>query len=311
MDDDALLSGKAVAVTGAGAGLGRGYARYLASHGADVVVNDVDGQRVDAVVEQITAAGGSGTAHVGSVAKVEDAQGLVETCVERFGRMDALVNNAGIYYHTAPWEDRPENYVPVIEINVLGTMHCGIAFMNHLRHAEQGGSIVNIVSGAQCGLKEQAVYSASKGAVASLTYSWAADLQGTGIRVNAVSPIGRSGTEDPSAPSEPRDDEDPILLARRNASKDPILVAPIVAYLVSDSSQDVTGQVFRMNPPELSVMAHPGFFTESVRVGDWDAASIQRVVDDELRQWFLPVGGVLGITGESGQLLAPSQTLRG
>jgi NAD(P)-dependent dehydrogenase (short-subunit alcohol dehydrogenase family) len=304
VNDDAALTGKVIAVTGAGAGLGRAYAHYMAGLGGQIVVNDVDESRANAAVERIEKAGGTATAHVGSVAVVADAEGLVQSCLRTYGRMDGLVNNAGIYYHAKPWEDRPERYVPVIEINVLGTIHCGIAFMSHLRDVGQPGSIVNIVSGAQCGLPEMAVYSASKGAVASLTYSWAADLASSNIRVNAVSPIGRSGTGDDSAASTPSD-ESPEVAARHRALKDPVLVAPLVAYLVSDYSSGVTGQVFRLNPPELAMMSHPGFFAGSVRSADWDVTSIHRAVDQELKQWFLPVGGVLSITGESGRLFSP------
>jgi NAD(P)-dependent dehydrogenase (short-subunit alcohol dehydrogenase family) len=286
---DKPLGGKAVVVTGAGAGLGRAYAVYLAGLGCKVVVNDVDDQRAALVAEEITISGGSGIAHVGSVTEVNVAQGLISLCVEEYGRIDGLVNNAGIYYHSAPWDDRPEMYARLIEINVLGTMHCGVALMTHLRNLRQEGVIVNVVSGSQCGLREMAAYSASKGAVASLTYSWAADAASSDIRVNAVSPIGRSGTGD---------------------VRDPALVAPLIAYLLSDDARGVTGQVFRMNPPELSVMSHPGFYEASVRVGEWDIASINRVINEELSAWFQPVGGVLCIAGESGRLLKPSEVVR-
>jgi NAD(P)-dependent dehydrogenase (short-subunit alcohol dehydrogenase family) len=288
MMKDRPLEAKAVVVTGAGSGLGRAYAMYLAALGCKVVVNDVDDRRAALVRDEISNSGGAAVARVGSVTEVDVAQDLVSSCVDEFGRMDSLVNNAGIYYHRAPWDDPPEMYTRLIEINVLGTMHCGIAFMNHCRSLGQEGVIVNVVSGSQCGLREMGAYSASKGAVASLTYSWAADSASSNIRVNAVSPIGRSGTGD---------------------VRNPTLVAPLIAYLVSDDSRGVTGQVFRMNPPELSIMSHPGFYEKSVRVGDWDIASISRVVRDELSGWFQPVGGVLCITGESGRLLGPSQVV--
>jgi NAD(P)-dependent dehydrogenase (short-subunit alcohol dehydrogenase family) len=304
VDNEAPLTGKAIAVTGGGAGLGRAYAEYLAGLGGQVVVNDIDERRATIAVQRITNSGGSAVAYAGSIADVEKARGLIQTCVNNYGRVDGLVNNAGIYYHTAPWEDPPERYVPLIEVNLLGTIHCGIAFMAHLRRVGRPGAIVNIVSGSQCGLSEMAAYSASKGAVASLTYSWAADLASSNIRVNAVSPIGRSGTDD-EGPANEQPGVNPDVLARQRALKEPALVAPLVAYLLSDYSRDVTGQVFRMNPPELSVMSHPGFFAESTRAGDWDVPGISRVVDDELHRWFQPVGGVLSISGESARLLSP------
>lgn len=288
MAEESLLADKAVVVTGAGAGLGRAYAQYLAGLGALVVANDVDGARIARVKESIDAAGGSCVVHVGSVADRQMAEDLIDTCVQAHGQVDGLVNNAGIYYISDPWDDREDDHRRVIDVNVLGTMHCGIAFMRQLRDAGRPGAIVNVSSGAQCGMRGQAVYSASKGAVASLTYSWAADLASEGIRVNAISPIGRPGTG---------------YEATRPFHKDPLLVAPLVAYLVSDHSAGVTGQVFRLNAPEFGLMSHPGLFEKSVRRADWDVPTISSAVVGDLEQWFQTVGGVLCIDGESARLV--------
>jgi NAD(P)-dependent dehydrogenase (short-subunit alcohol dehydrogenase family) len=289
MAEGRVLDRKVIVVTGAGAGLGRAYAEYLAEQGATVVVNDIDAERAERVRERIEAAGGVGVVHVGSVTDFRAADDLVALAVEAYGHVDGLVNNAGVYYRVEPWADSVDRYRRVIEVNVLGSINAGIAFMTQLRRVGRPGAIVSITSGAQCGHPRMAAYSASKGAVASLTYSWAADLEPSGIRVNAVAPVGRPGTAERSSRPEP---------VHR---MDPRLAAPLVAYLVSDHSAAVTGQVFRITAPELAVMSHPGVFESSIRTADWDVASIDEVVGRELNRWFQPVGGVLGV--ESARLV--------
>src|SRR4051812_40198773 len=109
-----VLAGKRVIVTGAGRGLGESYARHAAAHGASVVVNDVDLDEAQRVVDAITAVGGQAVASGHSVASADDASALVALCCERFGGIDGLVNNAGVYHEARPWDERPERLRAIV-----------------------------------------------------------------------------------------------------------------------------------------------------------------------------------------------------
>nr|BFE60723.1 SDR family oxidoreductase [Dactylosporangium thailandense] len=244
------LAGKAVVVTGAGRGLGAAYARLAAAEGAAVVVNDVDADLAGAVVEEIRGAGGRAAPFVGSVADWDRAGELVTACVEEFGAIDGLVNNAGIFRLADPREQDPAEFRAVLEVNVLGTAYCGLHAIRAM--LQRGtGSIVNVTSGSHAGSAAMGAYGASKGAVASLTYCWATDLAGTGVRVNAVSP---------NAHTRMADAYEAYLGAAaqgQNVAKSPALNAPAVVYLLADASSALHGQVVRIDGDELSMVAHP------------------------------------------------------
>ena len=116
---------------------------------------------------------------------------IVQTALTTFGRLDGLVNNAGLFYLADPREDDPKSIEDMVHVNLLGTMFCGQHAIRYMA-AHGGGSIVNDTSGAQSGMRHRGTYGATKGATASLTYSWSLDLAEYGIRVNAISPIART-----------------------------------------------------------------------------------------------------------------------
>ncbi|MER7008684.1 SDR family oxidoreductase [Dactylosporangium sp. NPDC000555] len=245
-----FLDGKAVVVTGAGRGLGAAYARLAAAEGAAVVVNDVDADLAGAVVAEIRAAGGRAEAAAGSVATWEGAGAIIGACVDAFGAVDGLVNNAGIFGLAHPSEQDPADFRAILEVNVLGSAYCGLHAIRAML-PRGTGSIVNVTSGAHAGSAAMGAYGASKGAVASLTYCWAADLEGTGVRVNAVSPNAHTRMADVY--------EAYLGDAARgqNVDKSPDRNAPAVVYLLSDASAGLHGQVVRLDGDELSMMAHP------------------------------------------------------
>ena len=158
-----VLEGKAVIVTGAGRGLGRAYAMAMAAEGARVLVNDIDVEEAEGVAREIREAGGEAAADGGSVARWDEARGVVEHCVEEYGGLDVLVNNAGLYRVAPIWEATEEELDAIIAVNVKGVFAMG-------RHAAEAmipqrrGCILNVTSGAQAGLEGRSIYSASKGA---------------------------------------------------------------------------------------------------------------------------------------------------
>src|SRR4051812_42142569 len=261
------LDGKAVLVTGAGRGLGAAYARLAAAEGAAVVVNDVEADLAGEVVAAIRAAGGRAEAAVGSVADWDSAGAIVGACVEAFGAIDGLVNNAGIFRLADPTEQDPAEFRAVLEVNVLGTAYCGLHAIRAM--LERGhGSIVNVTSGSHAGSAAMGAYGASKGAVASLTYCWAADLAGTGVRVNAVSP---------NAHTRMADTYEAYLGAAaqgQNVHKSPVQNAPAVVYLLSDASTALHGQVVRIDGDELSMIAHPTVQGHGTLNPAWTVSSV-------------------------------------
>jgi len=257
------LTGRCAVVTGAGKGLGAAYAKNLAAAGAAVVVNDIDLASAAAVVETIGREGGSAVIDGNSVTTWESSGAIVQTALDAFGRLDGLVNNAGVFYLADPREEDPAWIEEMVHVNLLGTMYCGQHAIRHMT-AHGGGSIVNDTSGAQSGMRHRGTYGATKGATASLTYSWAMDLAGSGIRVNAISPIARTAMVDYGK-------------ARGESGTDipPEHVAPLVAFLLSDDAAGVTGHVIRLEGPQLSLLSRPGARRTTEENPTWDQDSLR------------------------------------
>ncbi|MGI5502833.1 SDR family NAD(P)-dependent oxidoreductase [Lentzea sp. CA-135723] len=292
-----ILDGKAVVITGAGRGLGEAYAMHAALAGASVVVNDNDADLAERVAEHIREFGGQAVASNHTVADPSEAAKIVDLCLDEFGRVDGLVNNAGLNYETAPWEDDPETIRQVVEVNVLGVIYTGIAAMRAMR-ASGGGSIINISSGASFGQRKLATYSATKGAVASLSYSWALDLEAEGIRVNAVCPVAHTRMVWKSERS----------LRAIPADRTPGKVAPLVLFLLSDRAEGITGQVIRCNGRQLHIVGQPYFKQPILESDNWDTASVERAFTGVLQAHLEPYGLEKRMPPRLRALVEPSQT---
>ena len=278
------LAGSAVVMTGAGRGIGAACARYAARVGAQVVVNDIDADVVEAVVADIVASGETAVGHVADVSSWDDAAGLIQRCVEEFGALDGLFNNAGIVRLARPDELDEQALRRVIEVNLLGNAFCGVhAIRAMLRQGH--GSLVNVTSGSQAGWPLMSAYGASKGGVASLTYCWAMDLAGTGIRVNAVSPVGVTRLRERFA-----EYLGPAYQPKPGPS--PEDNAPAVAYLLSSRSAPLTGQVVRIDGPRLSLMTHPEVLEPVVRCDRWTYDAVARAFADQLNDRAVPLGPI-------------------
>jgi NAD(P)-dependent dehydrogenase (short-subunit alcohol dehydrogenase family) len=292
-----MLEGKVVIVTGGGSGLGRAYAQLAGRLGASVVVGDIDAERAAMTAGEIEADGGSATGVAVDVASWEASHELVEASVKRYGRLDGLVNNAGIMRPGRADELTGEDMHALLAVNVLGTAACSVHAARHMVAAGRG-SIINVTSGAHVGLTGMAGYGASKGAVASLTYCWAADLQGTGVRVNAVSPWASTAMLDVQA----------AYLRESGITRDvkgyPAEAnAPMVCYLLSDASAHVHGQIVRFDRGRLSLMAHPTVLVGSVQHEEWSVDDVAAAFRGQLDRLLQP----LGIAKSHGALPAKSQ----
>lgn len=275
----AALAGKAVVITGAGGGLGAAYARLAAALGAAVVVNDVDAAAARATADAIRRAGGNAIAEPGDVSVWDFAENLVESCVKDFGTITGFVSNAGIL-RPALLDDLSEaDLRRMIEVNLIGTAAGARAAAMRLKAIGRGGSIVNVASGAQAGDVALGGYAATKGAVASLTYSWAMELRGSGIRMNAVSPLADTAMAGQNA----------HLMALQAAHRQVAYAslppaeanAPVVAYLLSDAAAAITGQVVRIANRQLSLVSHP-MIAAPVLEDDWTFDKVAAAFDREL-----------------------------
>lgn len=274
-----LLKGKAVVVTGAGRGLGEAFAVHAARAGASVVVNDVEGDLVEVVAKQIKGEGGRAVASFQSVRDPDQASAIVERCVAEFGRIDGLVNNAGLHYEALPWEEDVAAARELIEVNVLGTVYCGVVAARLMRR-QGAGSIVNIASSSLLGQRRASTYSASKGAVAALTYSWALDLEGLGVRVNGVCPLAWTRMVELS----------PAARLRCTPENTPERVAPLVTYLLSDRAEGITGQLLRFTGEQLHIVRPPGFKEPVLRGGCWETEDVAAAFDGVLGDHLEPFG---------------------
>ena len=271
-----VLDGKAVIVTGAGRGLGRAFALDAGAQGASVVVNDIDADAAEKVAAEIAESGGQAVASAGSVADWERAARLVARCLKEYGAVDGLVNNAGVLNLTPPWSETEASIRRVVEVNLLGALFVG----SHAVRAmiDQGsGSIVNITSSAQLGLRTMGTYGATKGALASLTYSWSVDLGAYFVRVNAYAPVARTAMAEMS----------PVLPPDIPSPADN---AAIVTYLLSDLSDGITGQVIQRRGNRLVVLAHPRLTEHGADADDWTVETVVDRFEPVLRQHQEPVG---------------------
>jgi NAD(P)-dependent dehydrogenase (short-subunit alcohol dehydrogenase family) len=274
-----LLDGKAVVITGAGRGLGAAYAAHAAAAGAGVVVNDIDGEQAEAVASRIVEQGGRAVVSVASVADPRQASGIVQRCVSEFGKIDGLVNNAALQYLSVPWNEDVEVARALIEVNVLGVLYCGIAAAR-VMGIQRAGSIVNISSGSSFGQRELGTYAASKGAVASLTYSWALDLAQLGVRVNGVCPLAWTRMVE----------RHPAAQARVTRQRTPDQVAPLITYLLSDRAEGITGQLIRFTGDQLHIVRQPAIKEPVLHRARWTADDIAAAFDDVLDGHLEPFG---------------------
>jgi 3-oxoacyl-[acyl-carrier protein] reductase len=237
------LSGKVAVVTGASKGIGAEIAKHLAAEGASVVVNYASSKAgADKVVADITGKGGKAMAVQADVSKEADIKKLFAETKKAFGRLDVLVNNAGIYEFAPLEEITAENFNKQFGLNVLGLILTTQEAVKHF--GATGGSIVNVSSiVGKLALPGATVYSASKAAVDSITRTLSAELGPKKIRVNAVSPgmVETEGNYTAKEGSEfRRGFEEKTPLGRIGQVDD---IAPAVLYFASDASKWVTGEL--------------------------------------------------------------------
>ena len=281
----ARLDGRVAIVTGAGRGIGRSVARLLASEGALVVVNDlgsaVDGSGNDSgpahdVVAEIAEGGGKAVANGADISVFAAAESLVQTAIEEFGRLDILVNVAGILRDRMVFNMTEQEWDDVIRVHLKGTFNTtrfASAHWRSLRDESAQNRIINFtsVSGLH-GAPGQPNYAAAKMGIVGLTWSSARALGKYGVTVNAISPGAATRMTD-SVPT-----------GRRRTRPDvdewsPDNVAPIVAYLASERSGWITGRIIHSSGYEVSLYSNPEPVVRIVGTGPWQPDALAEQVE--------------------------------
>jgi NAD(P)-dependent dehydrogenase (short-subunit alcohol dehydrogenase family) len=272
-----MLDGKVAIVTGAGGGLGREHALALASEGAAVVVNDLGGARdgsgsgtamADQVVAEIAEAGGEAAPNYDDVSSVEGGQGILKTAIDRFDRVDVLVNNAGILRDKSFANTTEDLWDIVVKVHLRGTYCVTHAVYNHMKDAAQGGVIINTSSTSGLnGNFGQSNYGAAKAGIAGMSRCLAIEGVKYGIRVFILAPVALTRLTDDL----PGFQDESV-----KAQMSPGLVSPLVVYLASDLAKEHTGKTFFVGGgriAEMKVVTHTGI-TKTQDGGLWSAQEI-------------------------------------
>lgn len=239
------LAGNVALVTGGAQGIGKAIAGLLADRGASVVVSDVNREAAEQTAAELAAGGKKAMAAQANVARAEEVKAMVDAVLSEWGAIDILVNNAGITRDTLLMRMKDEDWDLVLSVNLKGTYHCMKAVLPSMSKRRRG-KIVNISSivGA-IGNAGQANYAASKAAVIGLTKTVAREYASRGITVNAVAPGFIDTAMTASLPVDVKENlMKQIPLARLGAPSD---VARAVAFLASEDSSYITGQVLHVN----------------------------------------------------------------
>jgi NAD(P)-dependent dehydrogenase (short-subunit alcohol dehydrogenase family) len=294
MSATSILAGKVIVVTGAGGGIGRAVALMAAAEGAAVVVNDIgaalDGSGGDdgpamQVVNEIAAAGGKAIANTSSVADEAGAEAIVAAAVETFGRIDGVVNNAGILRDGFFHKMSAEHWDQVQKVHLYGGFNVSRAAAPYFKE-QGGGALVHMTStSGLIGNLAQANYAAAKMGIVGLSRSIALDMQKFGVRSNCIAPFAWSRM---ISAIKAETEEQKARVARLQQMT-PDKVAAMAVYLLSDAAAEVTGQIFCVRNNEIFLFSQPRPIRSVHRDGGWSPDEIARHAAPALRAGFLPL----------------------
>lgn len=289
-----MLQDKVVVVTGAGNGIGRDFALTIAAQGAKVVVNDLgtnaSGEGADVgpaqqVVDEIRAAGGQAVANTDSVADWNAANRIVETALTHFGRIDGVINNAGILRDRMFFRMSVEEWRAVIDVHLNGSFYVARAAANHFKEQGSGAFVHMTSTSGLVGNFGQANYSAAKMALVGLSKSIALDMARYNVRSNVIAPFAWSRLIGTIPTQTPEEQARVARMKRMETGK----IAPLAAYLVGDQSADVSGQIFAVRANEIFLFNHNRPIRSVHRSEGWTPETVAEHAIPSLKAGFAPL----------------------
>ena len=297
---DIDLSGRTYIVTGGGGGVGRAICVGLGAAGANVVVNDVGASLSGAgfsatgaeeTVALVEAAGGKAVIDTSSVADATAAQGIVRTAVSNYGRIDGVVNNAGILRDTIFHKMAIEDWQSVIDVHLMGSFYVSRAAAQFFRDQESGAFVHMTSTSGLIGNIGQANYAAAKLGIVALSKSIALDMARYGVRSNCIAPFAWSRMTS----SLPTDTPQQKARVERMQKMTPESIAPVVTYLISDAASEVSGQIFGVRANEIFLFSPPRL-ERSVHLAEgWTPESVANHAMPSLKSSFYPIDTSAGM----------------
>ncbi|MGU3492993.1 SDR family oxidoreductase [Xanthobacteraceae bacterium A53D] len=294
MSDNTTLSGKVAVITGAGGGIGREVALHMAGLGAAIVVNDIGASLSGAdgginpaqdLVAEIERRGGQAVVNHDSVAEPGAGERIIDASIAAFGRIDCVVNNAGILRDAIFHKMEPASWQAVLAVHLQGAFEVSRAAAPHFR-AQGSGSFIHFTStAALIGNTAQANYAAAKLGMVGLSRGIAIDMQRFGVRSNCVAPTAWTRM----ISSIPTETDAAKAWIDKLKQMGPEKIAPLVAYLASDASRDVSGQIFGVRKDEIFLFSQPRPVRSIHRDGGWSLEDIAGNGMPALRKHFTPM----------------------
>jgi NAD(P)-dependent dehydrogenase (short-subunit alcohol dehydrogenase family) len=288
------LQNKVVVVTGGGGGIGRDIGLAMAAEGASVVINDIGaslaGEGLDQgpaqrVVEEIKELGGNAIANTDSVATWANAQQIIAAAVDTYGRIDCVVNNAGILRDRFFFNMSMQEWQSVMDVHLQGSFFMARAAAPHFK-SEGRGALVNMTStSALIGNYGQANYMAAKLGIVGLSRSVALDMAKFNVRSNCIAPFAWSRM----ISSIPTDTPDQVERVNRLKTMETAKIAPLAVYLASDQSSDVTAQIFGVRANEIFLFSQPRPLRSVHNAEGWTPEKIANQAIPAMRAQFTPL----------------------
>ncbi|HEY6820747.1 MAG TPA: SDR family NAD(P)-dependent oxidoreductase [Burkholderiales bacterium] len=289
-----MLEGKAVVVTGAGGGIGRDFALAMASAGASVVVNDIgtsvkgegrDAGPAERVVQEIRKSGGKAVASTDSVSEWESANRIVQCAMDSFGRIDAVVNNAGILRDRFFFNMSVDEWRAVIDVHLNGSFYVSRAAAPHFKSQESGCYVHMTSTSGLIGNLGQANYSAAKLGIVGLSKSIALDMAKYRVRSNCIAPFAWSRM----IGSIPTETDDQKARVEKLKSMETAKIAPLAVFLCSEKAEGVSGQIFAVRANELFLMSQSRPLRSVHRAEGWTPETIAAHGMPALKAHFYPL----------------------
>jgi NAD(P)-dependent dehydrogenase (short-subunit alcohol dehydrogenase family) len=289
-----MMEGKAVVVTGAGRGIGAAIAKLMAREGAKVVVNDIgvslagtggDEGPAHEVVAEIEQAGGVAVANTDSVAQFTSAGKIVQCALDSFGRVDCVVNNAGILRDAIFHKMTEDDWDAVVTVMLKGAFNTCRHAADHFRKQEAGSFVHMTSTAGLIGAVGQANYGAAKLGLVGLSKSIAIDMQRFNVRSNCIAPVAWTRMTASIPPSDPA----AVKRIEQRMQVTPEFNAPLAVFLASDVARDVTGQVFCVRKNEIFLMSQSRPLRGIHRAEGWTPRSCAEHMLPALKSWFFPL----------------------